>query len=59
MVHDARVAALCITHGVTEFWAADRDQLAGVDEPGLALADHHHSGALATLEARLKFLGAA
>ena len=25
MVHDARVAALCITHGVTEFWTADRD----------------------------------
>ena len=25
MVHDARVAALCITHGVTELWTADRD----------------------------------
>ena len=25
MVHDARVAALCIGHGVTEFWTADRD----------------------------------
>lgn len=25
MVHDARVAALCMTHGVTEFWTADRD----------------------------------
>ena len=25
MVHDARVAALCIAHGVTEFWTADRD----------------------------------
>ncbi len=25
MVHDARVAALCIAHGVTEFWSADRD----------------------------------
>ena len=34
-----------------------RDQLAGVDEPELALADHDHSGALATLEARLKVLG--
>lgn len=25
MVHDARVASLCIGHGVTEFWTADRD----------------------------------
>lgn len=25
MVHDARVAALCLAHGVTEFWTADRD----------------------------------
>ena len=25
LVHDARVAALCIGHGVTEFWTADRD----------------------------------
>lgn len=25
MVHDARVAALCIAHGVTELWTADRD----------------------------------
>ena len=25
MEHDARVAALCIAHGVTEFWTADRD----------------------------------
>ncbi len=25
MVHDARVAALCIGHGVVEFWTADRD----------------------------------
>ena len=25
MVHDARVAAVCIGHGVTEFWTADRD----------------------------------
>ena len=24
-VHDARVAALCIQHGVPEFWSADRD----------------------------------
>lgn len=25
MVHDARVAAVCVAHGVTEFWTADRD----------------------------------
>ena len=25
LVHDARVAAMCIAHGVTEFWTADRD----------------------------------
>ncbi|MCC6897801.1 MAG: PIN domain-containing protein [Polyangiaceae bacterium] len=24
-VHDARIAALCISHGVTELWTADRD----------------------------------
>lgn len=24
-VHDARVAAICLTHGVTELWSADRD----------------------------------
>ncbi len=24
-IHDARVAALCIEHGVTELWTADRD----------------------------------
>ena len=24
-VHDARVAALCVAHGVTELWTADRD----------------------------------
>ncbi len=24
-VHDARIAALCIMHGVREFWSADRD----------------------------------
>jgi toxin-antitoxin system PIN domain toxin len=25
LVHDARVAALCLYHGVTELWSADRD----------------------------------
>jgi uncharacterized protein len=25
MVHDARVAAICIHHGVRELWSADRD----------------------------------
>ncbi len=25
MVHDARVAAICISHGVNEFWTVDRD----------------------------------
>lgn len=25
MIHDARIAAVCITHGVTELWTADRD----------------------------------
>ena len=24
-VHDARVAALCVSHGVSELWSADRD----------------------------------
>jgi len=24
-VHDARVAALCLTHGIHEIWSADRD----------------------------------
>lgn len=24
-VHDARVAAICLTHGVSELWTADRD----------------------------------
>lgn len=24
-VHDARIAALCLRHGVTELWSADRD----------------------------------
>lgn len=25
LVHDARIAALCLTHGVTELWTLDRD----------------------------------
>jgi len=25
IVHDARVAALCLAHGVSELWSADRD----------------------------------
>jgi uncharacterized protein len=25
LVHDARIAALCATHGVRELWSADRD----------------------------------
>jgi predicted nucleic acid-binding protein len=25
MAHDARVAALCLEHGVRELWSADRD----------------------------------
>ena len=25
LIHDARVAALCREHGVSEFWSADRD----------------------------------
>ena len=25
VVHDARIASLCVGHGVTEFWTADRD----------------------------------
>jgi uncharacterized protein len=24
-VHDGRIAALCLVHGVTELWTADRD----------------------------------
>ena len=24
-VHDARVAALCVSHGIRELWSADRD----------------------------------
>ena len=25
LVHDARIAALCLDHGISEFWSADRD----------------------------------
>ncbi len=25
MVHDARIAAMCVAHGVRELWSADRD----------------------------------
>ena len=25
MVHEARIAAICVQHGVTELWSADRD----------------------------------
>ncbi|GMV39302.1 MAG: ribonuclease VapC31 [Myxococcales bacterium] len=25
MVHDARIAAICLSHGVSELWTADRD----------------------------------
>ena len=25
MVQDARVAAICLSHGIDEFWTADRD----------------------------------
>ena len=25
LVHDARVAALCLSHGISELWSADRD----------------------------------
>lgn len=25
MVHDARIAAICLSHGVIELWSADRD----------------------------------
>jgi toxin-antitoxin system PIN domain toxin len=25
IVHDARIAALCLSHGVRQFWSADRD----------------------------------
>lgn len=25
IIHDARIAALCLYHGVTELWSADRD----------------------------------
>ncbi len=27
-VHDARIASICLAHGVSEFWTADRDYLA-------------------------------
>jgi predicted nucleic acid-binding protein len=26
-IHDARIAALCVAHGVSELWTADRDFL--------------------------------
>lgn len=25
MIHDVRIAALCLTHGVIELWSAGRD----------------------------------
>ncbi len=25
MIHDARIAAICVSHGVRELWTADRD----------------------------------
>ena len=25
LVHDARIAAVCLVHGVEEFWSVDRD----------------------------------
>ncbi len=25
MVHDGRIAAICLSHGITELWTADRD----------------------------------
>jgi predicted nucleic acid-binding protein len=25
MIHDARIAAICIQYGVSELWTADRD----------------------------------
>jgi predicted nucleic acid-binding protein len=25
MVHDARIVAICLHHGVSELWTADRD----------------------------------
>ncbi len=25
MIHDAKIAAICLHHGVTELWTADRD----------------------------------
>jgi toxin-antitoxin system PIN domain toxin len=32
-IHDARIAALCLSHGIKELWSADRDFL---DFPSLA-----------------------
>jgi len=32
-VHDARIAALCLLHGVSELWTADRDFHAFTDVP--------------------------
>jgi uncharacterized protein len=25
VIHDTRIAAICLSHGVTELWSADRD----------------------------------
>jgi len=35
VVHDARVAAICVDHGVSELWSADRDfgRFAGLKVP--------------------------
>ncbi|NQW73331.1 MAG: PIN domain-containing protein [Actinobacteria bacterium] len=35
-IHDARIAAICLDHGVTHFWSADRDFEAF---PGLRVSD--------------------
>jgi hypothetical protein len=40
MIHDARVAALCIHHGVQELWTADRDFLRF---PGIKVVNPLHS----------------
>ena len=37
LVHDARVAALCLHHGVSELWSADRDFSRF---PGLVVRNH-------------------
>ncbi len=39
LVHDARIAALCIQHGVQEIWTADRDfgRFAGIAVNNLLL----------------------